>query len=275
MPRERGLDPTYLAGIADRRLPGPDLAHIRRRIGTHLDAYDGYLSYSGGKDSLVILDLTLAVDHTVPIVFFDSGLEFPETRVHLDEVEVHFDVKIHRLQPRRPLLDLLAADGSWDHDNRHATPIDLHTALITEPARHAHQMYGPGVLWGVRAAESPDRSRAYQTALTCPTGCCSTRADRRRNHGGVLRRAQGTTAYGPVWDWSTEQVWRHLRARDLPINPLYAKLQDLGAPEEATRVSHVIDGLRLAHGRVTWLARGWPDLFNEIAATLPRLREFV
>lgn len=37
----------------------------------------------------------------------------------------------------------------------------------------------------------------------------------------------------------------------------------------------VLDGSRLEHGRVTWLRRGWPDLFEDLAQLLPRIREFV
>jgi len=57
---------------------------------------------------------------------------------------------------------------------------------------------------------------------------------------------------------------------------VYAKLRYLGAPEHFLRVSHLLDGNRLEEGRVTWLRRGWPGLFDELARVLlPRLREFV
>ncbi len=39
------------------RQPTHNTAHIIDRIRTHLDAHDGYLAFSGGKDSLVALDL--------------------------------------------------------------------------------------------------------------------------------------------------------------------------------------------------------------------------
>jgi len=41
------------------------------------------------------------------------------------------------------------------------------------------------------------------------------------------------------------------------------------------RVSHVISGGQLEHGRASWLRRGWPGLFEELAVVLPRLREFL
>ncbi|MBM4570219.1 phosphoadenosine phosphosulfate reductase family protein [Rhodococcus hoagii] len=57
------------------------IASIVDRIGNHLLRHDGYVAFSGGKDSMVALDLARRADPDVPVVFFDSGLEFPETLV--------------------------------------------------------------------------------------------------------------------------------------------------------------------------------------------------
>lgn len=39
-----------------------------------------YVSFSGGKDSTVLLDLVRKVDNSIPVVFIDTGLEYPELR---------------------------------------------------------------------------------------------------------------------------------------------------------------------------------------------------
>lgn len=39
-----------------------------------------YVSFSGGKDSTVLLDLARRVEPTIPAVFVDTGLEYPEIR---------------------------------------------------------------------------------------------------------------------------------------------------------------------------------------------------
>ena len=78
-----------------------------------------------------------------------------------------------------------------------------------------------------------------------------------------------------MWDWKTAEIWGHIFRHHLPANPVYTKLEQLGAPERFLRVSAMLDGNLLAEGRVTWLRRGWPALFEELAAVLPRLREFV
>ena len=52
------------------------------RIIEWYESWDGqvYVSFSGGKDSTVLLDLVRRVYPDVPAVFSDTGLEFPEIR---------------------------------------------------------------------------------------------------------------------------------------------------------------------------------------------------
>lgn len=278
--RGRGLDPDYLAGL---RHPRHDVELIGRRIRAHLDEHDGYVAFSGGKDSLVTLHLALQVEPNVPVVFFDSGLEFPETYFYLEHLQDTLDVDVQVIPARHTTLEVLAASGAWDHRAPRGAVPDLHRVLITEPAALAHDQHGPGELWGVRAQESRGRAALYANALRAETGAhCSsscphpaTTTGTRSHHGGLVRRVDGTTALGPVWDWTTTEVWGYLSRHDLPINPVYAKLRSLGAPEHALRISHVLDGSRLEDGRLTWLRRGWPTLFNALVEALPRLREFV
>lgn len=62
----------------------------KRRIKEWYDYWDGqvYVSFSGGKDSTVLLDLVRNVcGYTdVPAVFVDTGLEYPEIRRFVKEV---------------------------------------------------------------------------------------------------------------------------------------------------------------------------------------------
>lgn len=72
-----GLDMQALRAIAARRRGLRSYRHLLDRIAEHLDNHDGFVPWSGGKDSTVVVDLTRQVDPNVPVVFFDSGLEFP------------------------------------------------------------------------------------------------------------------------------------------------------------------------------------------------------
>lgn len=269
-----GLDPRTLQGLR----AGRDLDPIRTRIAHHLVDHQGYLAFSGGKDSLVVLDITRQVAPEIPVVFFDSGLEFPETYTYLDQLADRWRLNLTVIPARVSALHVLAASGAWDHHAPAAPVPNLHHALITEPAGRAHNQFGPGELWGVRAQESRGRAAAYANALraascTCPARCPP--QEFRAQHGGQIARTDHTVAYGPVWDWRTAEIWGHISRHQLPVNPVYAKLARLGAPEHALRVSTMIEANRLEVGRITWLCRGWPTLFNELATLIPRLREYV
>lgn len=52
------------------------------RIKEWLDYWDdmAYISFSGGKDSTVLLDLVKRVNPNIPIVFCNTGIQFPEIR---------------------------------------------------------------------------------------------------------------------------------------------------------------------------------------------------
>jgi phosphoadenosine phosphosulfate reductase len=275
-----GLDLDQLRAV---RRPHPATTDLQARIRAHLDAHDGYVALSGGKDSVVVLHLALAADPNVPVCFFDSGFEYPETYAYLEQLQNQLNVQLQWITARRTTLQVLVEAGGWDHRAPAASSVpDLHAIRIGEPATTAHAWHGPGELWGVRAEEAHGRRARYLTSLreeiarSCH-GCCPETASRqsRRRHGGVIRRQDGTVAYGPIWDWKTVDVWSYLARHQLPANPVYAKLRRLGAPEHLLRVSHILDGNRLEEGRLTWLRRGWPDLFEDLATVLPRVREYI
>lgn len=277
--RPAGLDLDTLRRL---RVPRHDPAQLVDRIGGHLDRHDGYAAFSGGKDSLAVLHLALQAEPNLPVVFFDSGLEFPETLTYLDQVATLLGIADGiQIYPAKPtLLELLIADGSWDHRSTNTSRgVDLRDILITQPALAAHLDHGPGELWGVRSAESDARRHLYRTALrrqterNCYDGCCSSGHQQRRTHGGLMERQDGTSAYGPIWDWTDDDVWTYLARHRLPANPVYDKLRQLGAPERSLRVTSIIDGGQMRHGRAVWLRRGWPAIFAALAQALPRLSE--
>ena len=268
-----GLDIQALQGL---RRSGRDLDLIRARIRRHLDTHEGYLAFSGGKDSLVTLHLAHQVAPDLPVVFFDGGLEFPETYAYLEQVTAMWHLDLHVIPTALTTLQVLVAGGGWDHHaNDDPTVPSLYRVAIAEPAARAHRTHGAGELWGVRSAESRGRAAAYANALRIAECACQPRCDQRRRaqHGGVIARKDGTVAYGPVWDWKDTEIWGHIARHQLPTNPVYAKLRQLGAPAEFLRVSGMLDACRLTEGRITWLKRGWPSLFDELATALPRIRE--
>ena len=60
------------------------VSRTKKYIQEWYDHWDGrvYVSFSGGKDSTVLLHLARSVYSDIPAVFCDTGLEFPEVRNH-------------------------------------------------------------------------------------------------------------------------------------------------------------------------------------------------
>ena len=52
----------------------------QNRIRWWLNEYDAYVSFSGGKDSTVLLHIARQIYPDIPAVFIDTGLEYPELR---------------------------------------------------------------------------------------------------------------------------------------------------------------------------------------------------
>lgn len=283
MNHDPGLDVDALRAL---RAPSRDTTVLLERIEQHLQAHDGYLALSGGKDSVLVTHLARQVDPAVPIAFFDSGLEFPETLDFIDRLADAWSLNLTIVPARPSALEVLVASGQWDlHAPNRPVP-DLHHVMVLGPSARAHELFGPGELWGVRSAESKGRRQLHVTNLrrqvdTGCRGCCSPPADgritreQRTRHGGVVSRVDGTVAYSPIWDWSDDDVWAYTSGNQVPVNPIYGRLRDLGVAERGLRVAHLIDANLVERGRVTWLRRGWPALFNVLAERLPRLHDLV
>lgn len=264
-PGDPGLDLRHLAGL---RRPTHDTPRLIDRIRQHLEDNDGYVAFSGGKDSLCTLHLARQADPNVPVCFFDSGLEFPETYRYIADLAEAWVLNLDVIPTKRTTLEVLAANGTWSHHRSVSAQVSLLNNNIVNPAATAHTRHGNGELWGLRAAESSSRRVMFATALRGGGGDY-------RSDGGVCRRKDETVSFSPVWNWSDNDIWAHISRHRLPTNPIYDKLRALGAPPHAIRVSHMLDATGVEHGRLVWLKRGWPDLFEVIVEALPRATEHV
>lgn len=273
-----GLDIHALRAIAARRRGPQAYQKLLDRIGEHLDEHDGFVSWSGGKDSTVVVDLARQVDAHIPVVFYDSGLQFPETLQYLEDVARAWRLDFHVIPAEPDLLTVLIAGGGFDHgapDRR--LKGQLADIMITGPAAQAHARYGRGSLWGVRAEESHGRRMLYRRGLAAETAARARTSSPdavRSEFGGIVRRAEGTITYGPIWDWQRTHVFEYLAGRGIEPNPLYRKLADLGVPEPQIRVDSIIDASKLSNGHIAWLQKGWPEMFDRLATALPRLHEW-
>jgi len=67
---------------------------------------DVYVSFSGGKDSTVLLDLVRSIYPKVPAVFVDTGLEYPEVREFVKTID-----NVTWLKPKMPFTEVIKKYG--------------------------------------------------------------------------------------------------------------------------------------------------------------------
>jgi len=80
----------------------------RQRIIEWYERFNGdvYISFSGGKDSTVLLDIARSIYPDIPVVFCDTGLEYPEVR---DFVKT-FD-NITWIKPKMNFIEVIGRYG--------------------------------------------------------------------------------------------------------------------------------------------------------------------
>lgn len=255
MKENLALNPTFVR--KHMRSSGARMLKIQSSIAAHYESYQGYLAWSGGKDSTVIVDIARRIIPNIKVVWFDSGLEYPDTRDYINALSEKWSLNLTIIPAEPDALTVLKETGVWNHASLLNPLADiLHDSLIIKPADKAHSLFGIGELSGLRAEESVGR-----------------RALLAKGKGHYVRK-DGSLVYAPIWSWSGSEVLNYLAQNDISLNPVYSKLASVGAPSVAQRVGLVVDGNNPNNGRYTYLRLAYPDLWASLCETLPRLKEW-
>ena len=80
------------------------ISRTERLIQEWYEAFNGevYVSFSGGKDSTVLLDLVRRNYPEVPAVFANTGLEYPEIRAFVKTIE-----NVKWLKPKKTFFEVV------------------------------------------------------------------------------------------------------------------------------------------------------------------------
>lgn len=175
----------------------------------HKDLDCFHVAFSGGKDSIVLLDL---VKHALPkssfiVVFGDTGMEFPDTCKIIDKVEkkcIEEGIEFYRASSE------MSPEESWQLFGPPATVLrwccSVHksapqTLKIREILNKPNFVGADFV--GVRAQESIRRS-GYEV----------------ENFG---KKQRGQYSHNSILEWGSAEIWLYIFMHGLPINECYKK----------------------------------------------------
>ncbi|MDD1660078.1 MAG: phosphoadenosine phosphosulfate reductase family protein, partial [Methanomicrobiales archaeon] len=161
------------------------------------------VSYSGGKDSLATLLLVGKAIGKVPLIFADSGLEFPETYANVDTVTERYGLEVVRAHHGGRFQEEMAVRGPPAVDARWC----CRTCKLAPVAEAIRARWGECLSFiGQRRYESAKRA-------------ASARVWRNPNVPVQLAAA-------PLQHWTALHVWLYLFREQAPYNTLYEQGMD-------------------------------------------------
>lgn len=207
-----------------------------------------YVSFSGGKDSSVVLHLVRSLAPYTPCVYWDADCCFPEVSALIDAT-----TNCTRYPTDEPFLDTLARYGLFsDGDIDRAT---MQSTVYGPVERWTRDGAFDGAAYGLRQDESRGRRMMG------------------RQRGAVFfsERYQVWQCQ-PVTTWSYDDIWAYIVTNDVPYAGTYDRMWDM--PEREQRVSYWAGETNRTHGRWVWLKRNYPDLWNRLCTIIPEARSF-
>ncbi len=228
-----------------------------------------YVSYSGGKDSTVLLHLVRSVYPEIPAVFVDTGLEFPEIREHARATENLVIVK-----PQLSFRKVIETKGYPVIGKEVAHWIDLAQRgmpsgirQVNSDGRFGVKRYGYLVDAPFRVSrdccdilkKEPARRYSKETGRAPYLGM---RADesRLRREAWVIHGENDTgskrPSSSPLSIWTDKDVWGYIRENSLT----YATVYDKGY--ERTGCIFCMFGITQDRDRFLKLKATHPDLWE-------------
>lgn len=170
-----------------------------------IDIY--YVAFSGGKDSVVALDLVQrALPHDAFMVLFgDTQMEFPTTKELISDIELYCDKENIPFYSAKSNLEVL---DSWDLFGPparrlrwcctvHKTAPVINKLCEINKMNKIHSM----MITGVRGDESPSRSKYDELSLG--------------------KKLTGQHSFHPILEWSSAEVFLYTYSEKLLLNKAY------------------------------------------------------
>ncbi len=151
----------------------------------------------GGVSGMVLVDLVLKEDPSIPVLVLDTGFLFDETYKLIDEVEAMYGIAVRRIKPQLTPDEQAAIYGPnlYQRD-----PTACCQMRKVDPLAEALKPYQAWIT-GIRRDQGPTRADTPVVAWTAK---------------------HDLYKIAPLANWTEESVWAHVHSQGLPFNPLLA-----------------------------------------------------
>jgi phosphoadenosine phosphosulfate reductase len=160
------------------------------------DTKSAVVSFSGGKDSLVALDLARRAG-IKKAIFSDTTIEDKITLKYIINLQNFIDVSIDILKPKVDFFTLFDEYGPPSRRYRWCCPTIKYPQIV-EYARKNNIKY---MITGLRKSESNIRSK-YEII-------------------GINPMTPNVKEFNPIIDWTEKDVFSYIKNHNLPLNPIY------------------------------------------------------
>ena len=231
------LDPVDIVAMVakNRGIMTAMVADTLKRIKEMYDSYVGkcdtiYIGFSGGKDSMVLLDLchkVLPLD--IPVVFSDTDMELPDTYSVWEEIQSRYeDRPFLKVSAKTPALENWRLFGPPSRSVRWCCAVHKSApALIELKHRLGVTSINAAAFLGVRSEESLSRS-AYEDIGE-----------------GVKTSSQSNLM--PILEWGAHELWHYLLENNLIINRAYryglSRVGCVMCPESSEKYAWFVDAV--------------------------------
>lgn len=276
--------------IAPRKQAATRVPRIRRNTGNNVfnealgrmiqmyeEGYRVVVSHSGGKDSAVILEVTIEAARAtgnlpVDVVHREEEIMYPGTYEYLDQMAQRPEINFKNLVAHQPSINVCnrAVPYWWVMD-----PLVPSSKWVRQPDRWCEEhdsyrigsMIHPGryplegrksivTVTGLRVQES--KSRLY--------GLMSSR--------GFLTKPDkktGVRLCRPIYDWTDADVWLAMKEYHWRYNTAYDVMYRLGLPRQRQRVAPPTMS-NMAVLALALVAPAWPKWIDAVCERLPGVR---
>lgn len=246
-------------------------------MGVYAEGHRVVISFSGGKDSGVCVELAImarqALGQTEPVevVMRDEEVMLPGTFEYAERVAARPEVSFHWIVQRQPVINVFnrVEPYFWCFDDRlspdqwmrvpppfakwqDAKTIFALTTVEEFPPPEGKSLF---VVTGLRGQESGVRLAGIHSSGGARTG-----------HEGDPRRY-----LRPIYDWTDGDIWKAIRDMRWDYNRAYDTLFRFGVPRHRLRIGPPTMSFMAVH-EMDIARRAWPRWFDRLAERLPGVR---